>query len=254
MFCSNCGTQLKENARFCESCGCAVANSQAPENFTSKTESNNPYANVASPAPVQNAYNQPQNIYYASQNSYEPTYQPQQNFPNTPAQPPQYLRPVQTPTGVQYIPVEPVVSVKKPESKYNPFVFISAGITGVMILLLFMPWIMVGDGGYNIITMLTESSFLERFDAGGFAACSIFMFIGLGMLLPAFILALVKKNQMPIGFSVAASVLTFVSLFFFIVFIDIATSAVSATIVPVLIFFLAVASLIFPSIARKVGR
>ncbi|MBQ7385719.1 MAG: zinc-ribbon domain-containing protein [Ruminococcus sp.] len=251
MYCIHCGSNLPDDSKFCSNCGKAVETNTTIDNarlqseiIAERTAEGNPYADVA-PAgqPQQTVTAQPvQNLY--------PTYQVQ----NTSAVPqPQYLRPVQTPQGVQYVPVEPVSYYRKPVAppKHNPFTFVSAGITGTMILLLFLPWITVGDGGYNIISMLTESTFLERFDAGTFAVCSLFMLICLGMLIPAFILTFVRKNQMPVGFSVTASVLTFVNLFFFLIFTDIATSAVSATIIPVLMFFLAAANIVFAVLARK---
>lgn len=243
MYCIHCGCKLSEDSRFCSACGSAVTQNEikADNSFrATDTDNANPYATVVNDTPSE-----------AESVSFQPyTYNPQTP---SPASQPQYLRPVNTPQGTMYVPVEPVTYYTRPviEPKHNAFTFISAGISGVMILLLFMPWISVGGKGYNIITMLTESSFLERFDAEGFAVCSLFMFIILGMLIPALIFAIVRKNRMPVGFSIAASSLTFVNLFFFLIMADIATSTVSTTMVTVIMFFLAVANIVFPILARK---
>lgn len=246
MYCTQCGCKLPEDSRFCSACGSAVAQTEvktANAVSASAFDNDNPYATVVNDTPSG----------AESVNAQPYTYPPQPAQNHYPAPQPQYFRSVNTPQGTMYVPVEPVTYYTKPviEPKHNPFTFISAGISGVMILLLFMPWITVGGKGYNIITMLTESSFLERFDAEGFAVCSLFMFIILGMLIPALIFAIVRKNRMPVGFSIAASSLTFVNLFFFLIMADIATSTVSTTMVTVIMFFLAVANIVFPILARK---
>lgn len=252
MYCTHCGNKLPESSKFCSACGKAATQRDVKTNntdITYRVADENPYASAITHTPVKEENISSQSYTQATQPAQNPCPTPQaQYFPNTS---PQYLRPVQTPQGVQYVPIEPITYYQKPAPKHNPFTFVSAGITGTMILLLFLPWITVGNGGYNIISMLTESTFLERFDAGTFAVCSLFMLICLGMLIPAFILTFVRKNQMPVGFSVTASVLTFVNLFFFLIFTDIATSAVSATIIPVLMFFLAAANIVFAILARK---
>ncbi len=247
MFCYNCGTQLKENARFCENCGCAVENYQNNVTYNANNENNNPYATVANPAPVQNVYTQPQNTYYVPQTPAEPTYQPQQNFPNTP---PQYLRPVETPTGVQYVPAQPVVSVKKPAT-YNPFVFISAGIMGLMLLLCFFPWFRINGQGFNIFDIFTYNIYLENYEMDAAAACSLLMLVAMGLLIPSLILAFVKKNRMPAGLSIAASAITIFTLFILVVLIADSTGNVGATGSPLIMFVLSVANIIFPIIARN---
>ena len=153
MFCSNCGAFVPDNSRFCENCGCAVTNAQNTENYYSNPASNNPYAEA------NNNFYQPQNNYYAPQTPAEPVYQPQQNFPNTP---PQYLRPVQTPYGVQYIAETPMVSVKKPEPKYNPFVFVSAGIAAALLFMCFCPWFTVYTEDFNLFKVFSENIYLEK--------------------------------------------------------------------------------------------
>ena len=243
MFCSNCGAQLQDNAKFCENCGCAIAN----DNINTSPANSNPYAS----APVQNTYAQPQNTYYTPQAPAEPTYQPQQNFPNTP---PQYLRPVQTPTGVQYVPAEmPVAAVKKPAT-YNPFVFISAAIMGLTFFLIIMPWFTANGEGFNLFKIFSDNIYLERFEMDAMALCSFLMLITMGLLIPSIIFALIRKNQMPIGFAIAASVITLVTLLFFVALLSDSKGNVAATSVPAIMFLLSVANIIFPIIARKVGR
>lgn len=247
MFCSNCGAQINENSRFCENCGCAVANAQTPENLNSNSENNNPYATVTNPAPVQNVYTQPQNTYYTPQAPAEPTYQPQQNFPNTP---PQYYRPVQTPTGFQYMPVEPVASVKTP-AKYNPFVFVAAGIMALMFILSFMPWFTANGEGFNLFQVFSDNIYLERFEMDAMGLCSFLMLITMGLLIPDVILALFKKNKMPIGFSIATSAITLVALLFFVALVADSKGNVEATSVPAFLFFLSIANIVFPIVARN---
>lgn len=244
MFCSNCGAQINDNARFCENCGYSVENSQNDVIYSSDSE--NPYANVS--APVQNTYNQPQNIYFVPQAPAVPPQQPQQNFPNTP---PQYLRPVQTPSGVQYMPVEPVVTYHKPEPKYNPFVFVSAAIMGLMFILCFAPWFTANGVGFNLFQVFSQNIYLERFEMDATAACSLLMLVTMGLLIPSFILAFVRKNRMPAGLSIAASVITLVALLCLVALIADSKGNVAATSVPVAMFFLSIANIIFPIVARN---
>ncbi len=283
-FCSNCGSVVQSAnpaieapaQKLSEGISVTSAVSEAPvAEASDENKSDNPYARVVNPVAQQayqpqtceNIYQQPSvampqspvydnstpinsnnQPYYTPQASY-PTYQqPAQNFPNTPV--PQYMRPMQTHGAVQYVAVSPVVHTR-PEPKSNPFTFISAGIMGLMILFLFLPWFMVDNSGYNILTMLTESDYLSLYDADIFVLCSLLMLVALGMLIPGFILAFTKKNRMPIGFAVAASVLTFISLFFFLILSTEVSSAVSVTPVPIVMFLLAVANIVFPAIARK---
>lgn len=236
MFCSNCGAKLPETSRFCENCGCAVANVVNTDRFNSTPASNNPYATPSAPAPTTQYLNQPV-----------------QNFPNTPPQPPQYLRPVQTPQGVQYIPAEPIVTVKKPAT-YNPFVFVAAGIMAAMFLLCFMPWFTVNDKGFNLFDVFTYNIYLEDFEMDAVGLCSFLMIIAMALLIPSAILALVRKNQMPIGFSIAASVITLISLFFFVALLFDSTGDVEATSVPLTMLVLSVANIIFPPVARNVRK
>lgn len=246
MFCSNCGAQINENSRFCENCGYSVESTQNNVIYNANNENTNPYANVSTP--VQNTYNQPQNIYFVPQAPAEPTHQPQQNFPNTP---PQYLRPVQTPNGVQYMPVEPVVTVKKPEPEYNPFVFVSASIMGLMFILCFIPWFTANGDGFNLFQVFSQNIYLERFEMDATAACSLLMLVTMGLLIPSFILAFVRKNRMPAGLSIAASAITLFTLFLLVVLIADSTGDVEATGTPLALFVLSVANIIFPIVARK---
>ena len=269
MYCTNCGAHIADDVSFCTNCGTKVAN-------TDTKISENPYASVTAPntnknyAPqsytqpyAQNGvgnytqpYSQPQTDNYNSpqaqpyaQNYYQPVnYQPQQNFPNTP---PQYMRPVQTPQGIQYVAVNPVVHAPLPEPKHNVFTFISAGIAGLMFLLCFAPWFTVDNSGFNLFRIFSDNIYLELFEMDAAAACSLIMIVAMGLLIPYIILTFLRKNRLPIGFAIAASSITLFTLFLFLVLIADSKGNVEATIVPVAMLVLSVLNIVFPAIARK---
>ena len=226
MFCQNCGAKLEDNTKFCSNCGSAVI------------KDNNPYAQVA---PTPTVYSMPT----------APTAPPVPPAPTYGSQP-QYLRPVQTPMGVQYVPAEPIVSYKKPEPKFNPFVFISAGVMGLMLLLCFLPWFSVSGDGFNVFRVFSDNIYLEEFEMDAAALCSIMMVVAMGLLTPSLILALVRKNQLPLGFSIAASVITLISLFFLLALVFDSKGDVEFTYVPLMMSLLSVANIIFPCVARKI--
>lgn len=245
MFCQNCGKPLEANTRFCQNCGSPVT-----ENFNAPAD-NNPYsaAHVVPVVPVAPVQNQP---VYTNPANTVPTY-PQSSAPTYASQP-QYLRPVQTPQGIQYVPAEPIVSYKKPEPKFNPFVFISMGIMGLMIILCFFPWFTAEGQGFNLLDVFSYNIYLERFEMDAVAACSLLMIVAVGLLIPGIILALVRKNQFPVGFSVAASVITLVTLLCFVSLLYESKGNVNATSVPVIMLTLSILNFIFPPIARKVDK
>lgn len=234
MYCVNCGANLQDGSKFCHNCGCINNEVLQREMIIERTREENPYVAVSDvPQPQQN------------ENA--------QLYPQAPAPQPQYFRTVNTPTGTQYIPVEPVTSFTKPQEppKHSAFTFISAGIMGTMILMFFMPWINVSGEGYSLLAIFTELSFLENYGADIFIGCSVFMLVGLGMLIPGLILALTKRNRMPIGFAIAASVITFIVLFFFLILMTEVSYRVTATAVPAFMFILAIANIVFAVLARK---
>lgn len=253
MYCTNCGAHIADDASFCTNCGTKVAN-------TDTKISENPYASVTSQNINANSdaqsYTQPYAQNYYQPVNYQPqapqspadTYQPQQNFPNTP---PQYMRPVQTPQGIQYVAVDPVVHAPLPEPKHNAFTFISAGIAGLMFLLCFAPWFTVDNSGFNLFRIFSDNIYLELFEMDAAAACSLIMIVAMGLLIPYIILTFLRKNRLPIGFAIAASSITLFTLFLFLVLIADSKGNVEATIVPVAMLVLSVLNIVFPAIARK---
>ncbi len=267
MYCTNCGANVPDCVNFCTNCGTKVTT-------TDTKVCENPYATVAAPntpanneaqsytqpyaqnftQPYAQNYAQPQapnyNTPQTPQTPY-PTYQPSQNFPNTP---PQYMRPVQTPNGVQYMAVDPVVHAPKPEPKHNPFTFISAGIAGLMFMLCFVPWFTVDNSGFNLFRIFSDNIYLELFEMDATAVCSFLMIVTMGLLIPHIALTFLKKNQLPLGFAIAASAITLFTLFLFAVLISDSKGNVEATFVPVVMFVLSVLNIVFPAVARKVGK
>lgn len=285
MYCTNCGAHVPDCVSFCTNCGTKVTNTdtKTSENPYAAAQTaavnneaqgfNQPYSqNYAEPysQPYTQNYNQPeaQPVSYQpqaqnypesySQNytqpqapqSHYPTYQTQQNFPNTP---PQYMRPVQTPQGIQYVAVDPSSYIRPlpPEPKHNPFTFISAGIAGLMFLLCFFPWFTVDGSGFNLFRVFSDNIYLELFEMDAVAACSLFMIVAMGLLTPYIILVFLRKNRLPIGFAIAASAITIFTLFIFLVLVADSKGNVEATAVPVAMFVLSVLNIVFPAIARK---
>lgn len=241
MYCSNCGSKLNDGSKFCQSCGTAIAQENTPQQAMDE----NPYAAVATTPesqPQQNLNVQP----YAQAPAPKT-----QNFPNTPQ--PQYMRSVNTPQGTQYVPVAPVTSFVNPQvpPKYNVFTFITAGIMATMMLMFFLPWLTAGYASYNIFTILTENDSLIRYDVDALGICSVLMIVAAGMLIPGLILALTKKNQMPVGFAIAASAITLVALFFFAILMADSAYDAYATAIPMFMFVLSVANIVFAVLARK---
>lgn len=264
MYCTNCGAHIADDVSFCTNCGTKVAN-------TDTKISEKPYASVTAPNTNENyapksytqpyaqngvgnytqPYSQPQTDNYNSPQAQpyaQNYYQPQQNFPNTP---PQYMRPVQTPQGIQYVAVDPVVHAPLPEPKHNVFTFISAGIAGLMFLLCFAPWFTVDNSGFNLFRIFSDNIYLELFEMDAAAACSLIMIVAMGLLIPYIILTFLRKNRLPIGFAIAASSITLFTLFLFLVLIADSRGNVEATIVPVVMLVLSVLNIVFPAIARK---
>lgn len=243
MYCIYCGNNLPSDSKFCSNCGKAVETNTTIDNtrlqseiIAERTAEGNPYADVA-PAgqPVQNPY---------------PTYQVQ-NTPNVPQ--PQYLRPVQTPQGVQYVPIEPITYYQKPVAppKHNPFTFISAGVTATMFLVTLLPWFTLDKTPYNIYKMLDYSFMLEHYGVSDFGICAVLMFICIAFMIPSFILALVKRNRMPLAFPIITTAITIFSLLIFVSVMPSNSYVLESTPVPILLLLLSTANLVFPILARK---
>jgi len=251
MYCIHCGSNLPDDSKFCSNCGKAVETNTTIDNarlqseiIAERTAEGNPYADVAPAGQSQQTVTaQPvQNLY--------PTYQVQ----NTSAVPqPQYLRPVQTPTGVQYIPVEPVSYYRKPVAppKHNPFTFVSAGISATMFLLSLLPWFTLDGDPYGIYKMLDYSFMLEHYGVDDFGICAVLMFICIAFLIPSFILALVKRNRMPLAFPIITTSITVLSVLVFVSVMPSYSYVLESTPVPILLFLLSVANIVFAVLARK---
>ena len=250
MYCTNCGANVPDCVNFCTNCGTKVTTADTKVSENSYAQN---YAQPCSQPQAQNyteSYSQNLTQPQAPQSPY-PTYPTQQNFPNTP---PQYMRPVQTPQGIQYVAVDPSAysCPSRPEPKHNPFTFISAGISALMFLLCFFPWFTVDGSGFNLFRVFSDNIYLELFEMDAVAVCSFLMIVTMGLLIPSIILALLRKNQLPLGFSIAASAITLFTLFLFAVLVADSKGNVDATAVPVAMFVLSVLNIVFPAVARKV--
>ncbi len=252
MHCIHCGNNLPDDGKFCHICGNAVEPGTNINNTVSQSRivaEGNPYANVMSePKPQQTVPTEP--TYSQPMPNPYPTYQVQ-NTPFTPQ--PQYFRPVQTPAGVQYVPVEPVSYYRKSVTppKHNPFTFISAGIAATMFLVALLPWFTLDGEPYNIYKMLDYSFMLEHYGVEDFSICSVLMFICIALLIPSFILVLVKRNQMPLVFPIITTSITIFSLLIFVSVMPSYSYVLESTPVPILLLLLSAANLVFPILARK---
>lgn len=252
MYCTHCGSKLPESSKFCSACGKAVELDISVNNAVSQSESiaeDNPYTSVMSePKPQQAVTTEP--TYSQPMPNPYPTYQVQ-NTPFTPQ--PQYFRPVQTPAGVQYVPVEPVSYYRKSVTppKHNPFTFISAGVTAIMFLVALLPWFTLDGKPYNIYKMLDYSFMLEHYGVEDFGICAILTFICIALLIPSFILALVKRNRMPLVFPIITTAITIFSLLIFVSVMPSYSYVLKSTPVPILLLLLSTANLVFPILARK---
>lgn len=252
MYCIHCGNNLPDDSKFCSACGKAVELDISVNNTVSQSESfaeDNPYASVMSEPKSQQAVTTEPTYSQPMQNPY-PAYQVQ-NTPFTPQ--PQYFRPVQTPQGVQYVPVEPVSYYRNPVTppKHNPFTFISAGVTAIMFLVALLPWFTLDGKPYNIYKMLDYSFMLEHYGVEDFGICAILMFICIALLIPSFILALVKRNRMPLVFPIITTAITIFSLLIFVSVMPSYSYVLKSTPVPILLLLLSTANLVFPILARK---
>lgn len=141
-----------------------------------------------------------------------------------------------------------VKSTEKP-ARYNAFTFISAGITGVMILLFFMPWLISQGKAYSMFTSITN---LLELDIVPVFFCALIMLAAEVMLVFSLVFILRKKGT-ALGLIIASSATTVFSLVF-IWLSDYAIAFVSTTVVPVLSLILSVANVIFYLISRKAGK
>lgn len=245
MYCTSCGSILSENSKFCHICGTPVLQGNAPapkppmsaENSISFEE--NPYTQPSAPA-----------FSEANTTPCSPVAEPTSAYicENSPM----YYRAVKTPQGISYVPVEVSSAPKANTSKVNVFGYISASIMGTMLLFCIFPWLHVNGDSYSIFEMFFNSTYLEYYDADAFALCSVLMFVAIGMLIPGLVLTLKKRSRTPLGFAIAASVLTLVALLIFVALLTSCSSIrVEATANPSVMLVLAVSNIVFAAIARS---
>lgn len=247
MYCTSCGSILSENSKFCHICGTPVLRENAPvpnvpkpkkpaENPISFEE--NPYALPSAPA-----------IPEADTAPYSTAAEPASPYLGENS--PMYYRAVKTPQGISYVPVEASSAPKANTSKVNVFGYISASIMGTMLLFCIFPWLKVNGVSYSIFEIFFNSTYLEYYDADAFALCSVLIFVAIGMLIPGLVLTLKKRSRTPLGFAIAASVLTFVALLIFAALMTSCSSiCVDATANPSVMLVLAVSNIVFAAIAR----
>ena len=291
MFCNNCGTQLSDDSKYCYNCGTILQNdvqvaapsayAPAAENVINTPEvpvneapvfeapvaerampefSENPYSTPYQEAPQVGepyaepyaqapVYNQP----YAApqpQANAQPYNTPQQGFygnqPVQSYQAPNYNAPVQTPAYQNYAVVRPT----QPTTLNKTFSFVTAGILGLLFVLFLLPWGTAYGEGITMFTAFTDLDALEYMGLDGLMLCSLLTLVDMGMLIPGTIMAIIKRHNMPKGFVITAAVLSFIILTFFAIFMADSYYA-EATIVPYIVFFLSIASLVFSILARK---
>ena len=153
---------------------------------------------------------------------------------------------VQTPANVQT--PAPVTAPPQPV-RQNAFTFVSIAITGVLILLFFLPSLVVNGKNFSMFTSVTN---VIQMDIVPFFFCAILMFAAEVLLVLAFIFMLTKKGNV-LKFIIPAAGITVFTLFFFWL-TDYAISFATTTAVPVFMLILSVANFVFYLISRKAGK
>ncbi|MBE6794687.1 MAG: zinc ribbon domain-containing protein [Ruminococcaceae bacterium] len=148
----------------------------------------------------------------------------------------------------------------KKSSSVNVFAIIAASVMLLMIIFSFLPWIDTMFGDFNIF-QLTElgyagSSLMRGADGieGVMTIMLIVVIISDMFCVPGIVLAFVKKDRMPMGISVAASVLALVGGMFYLIVGAVGTDmGLAPTAFVVLYVALAVANIVMTSLARNRG-
>ena len=253
MFCNNCGAQLNDDAKFCFCCGCQVnqpAEAVAQPAPQPVAQEANPYCQPEAPAqyaaPVEAPVAEPYTYQAPPAPQYtQPTPPPAPAYmPPTPEQ--QYQQPVYNAYPQNTVYNATPVGVKK----NNPFCFIAAAIMALMFLFSVLPWATAYGEDVSLFMCFSEADILYYAELEGLIFCAIIMLVTIGMLIPGIVLALVKRAYMPAGFSITSSVLTFVNLTFFTIFIT-DVYRVEITPFPLVLFILAIANIVFTCLARK---
>ena len=218
MFCPKCGTSLPDGAKFCASCGSSLDTDATVQVAAPAPQ---PAQQYTQPAAPQQTPVQPQYAYYPTQPAYNPA----------PA----------------YNPVPQKTKV----ARYPVFPFMAAGSMIMTIVMLFLPWLKV----YRYQFTLMDISDIERYfssdDAALFTAFLAIYVFGLAFLIPEIIMAFTKRHLMPIGFTIASSVIILLDVIIYLIAVG-EVDFVDITAAPVFALIFAILNIIFNSFARKV--
>lgn len=99
--------------------------------------------------------------------------------------------------------------------------------------------------------MIEKIDLLERYGLEGFAVTGVLMFIALALLVPQIILALVKRNRMPLGFAIAASAIVSIAVLVAVAVTPSFSYILETTYVGAIMFVFSVANVVFAVFARK---
>ena len=157
------------------------------------------------------------------------------------------------PLGMQYTP-------PKKSSSVNVFAIIAAAVMLLMIIFSFLPWIETLFGSFNVFEITELATAGSRYLRGlgeieGIAVLMLIVVILSDMFcVPGIILAIVKKDRMPMGISVAASILALVGgMVYMIIGVAGTDMGLAPTPFVVLYIALAVSNFIMTSLARNKG-
>lgn len=210
MFCNNCKTPLSDNSRFCHSCGSPVL-----------SEAKKPvYTNIS------DTYEKTE----YTENPYAKVIPPESNQANL--HPPIYYG---------YPAPEP--------RKINPFTFVSAAIMGIIAALYFFPWFFVDEKCVSLISYFLIRSYPEYTLSTAMMLFLVFTITAFGLLISGIVVAIIRKNRMPMVFAITSTVSVHLSMLFFVFTSEAWTTGVSF--VPVLIFLLSFFNIAF-SIPAKI--
>jgi len=223
MFCPKCGTALPDGAKFCASCGTSLDTDATVQVAAPAPQPVQQYTQPVAPAP-QPMPAEPQYTYYPTQ--------------------PNYVNPGPAPS---YNAVPQGTKV----ARYPVFPFLAAGSMIMTIVMLFLPWLKI----YRYQFTLMDISDIERYfsseDAAVFTAFLAIYVFGLAFLIPEIIMAFTKRHLMPIGFTIASSVIILLDIVVYLIAVG-EVDFVDITAAPVFALIFAILNIIFNAFARKV--